>query len=106
MAEDIVGIEVCNALDWLIDAVSVMLLIMAGMSIHAENIIAQNAEYIHKKNSRGKFAWIYVALPVTALAVVIGLVTNAWSPIFPVIFLFCVLLVTVCKLLIEKRESK
>ncbi|MDO4305077.1 MAG: hypothetical protein Q4D94_14315 [Bacillota bacterium] len=37
---------------------------------------------------------------------VIGLVTNAWSPVFPIIFLFCVLLVTVCKLLIEKRESK
>ena len=64
------GSEICNALDWLIDAGSVMLLIMAGMSIHAENIIAQNAEYIHKKYSRGKFAWIYVALPATILAVV------------------------------------
>ena len=106
MAEDIVGIEVCNAFDWLIDAASVMLLIMAGMSIHAENIIAQNAEYIHKKNSRGKSAWIYAALPVTVLAVAAGLITNAWSPVFPVLFLFCVLLVTVCKLLIEKRESK
>lgn len=106
MAKDFVGSEVCNALDWLIDAVSVMLLIMAGMSIHAENIIAQNAAYVHKKNSRGKFAWIYAALPVTVLAVVTGFVTNAWSPVFPVIFLFCVLLVTVCKLLIEKRESK
>ena len=68
------------------------------MSIHAE--------YLHKKNLRGKSAWIYAALPVTALAVAAGLVTNAWSPVFPVICLFCVLLVTVCKLLIEKRESK
>lgn len=76
------------------------------MSIHAENIIAHNAEYLHKKNLRGKSAWIYAALPVTALAVAAGLVTNAWSPVFPVICLFCVLLVTVCKLLIEKRESK
>lgn len=106
MAKDIVGSEVCNALDWLIDAAAVMLLIMAGMSIHAENIIAQNTEYIHKKNSRGKFAWVYVALPATVLAVVVGIVTNAWSPVFPIIFLFCVLLITVCKLLIEKRESK
>ena len=106
MAKNIVGSEVCNALDWLTDAAAVMLLIMAGMSIHAENIIAHNAEYLHKKNLRGKSAWIYAALPVTALAVAAGLVTNAWSPVFPVICLFCVLLVTVCKLLIEKRESK
>ncbi len=106
MAKDIVGNEVCNALDWLMDAAAVMLLVMAGMSIHAENIIAQNTEYIHKKNSRGKFAWVYAALPATVLAVVMGIVTNAWSPVFPIIFLFCVLLVTVCKLLIEKRESK
>ena len=41
MAKDIVGSEVCNALDWLIDVTSVMLLIMSGMSIHAEKIIAQ-----------------------------------------------------------------
>ena len=106
MAKDIVGNEVCNALDWLMDAAAVMLLIMAGMSIHAENIIAQNTEYIHKKNSRGKFAWVYVALPATVLAVVIGLITNAWSPVFPIIFLFCILLVTVCKLLIERKEAK
>lgn len=106
IAKDIVGSEVCNALDWLIDAAAVMFLIMAGISIHAENIITQNTEYIHKKNSRSKFAWINIALPVTVLAVVIGLITNAWSPVFPIIFLFCVLLVTICKLLIEKREFK
>lgn len=101
-----VGSEVGNALVFLTNAAAVMLWIMAGMSIHAENIIARNTEYIHKKNSCGKFAWIYIALPVTVLAVVIGLVTNAWSPVFPIIFLFCALLVTVCKLLIEGKESK
>ncbi len=106
MVRDSAGSEVCNALDFLINAAAVMLWIMAGMSIHAENIISRNTEYINKKNSRGKFAWIYIALPVTVLAVVIGVVTNAWSPVFPVIFLFCVLLVIVCKLLIEKRDSK
>ncbi len=48
MAKDIVGSEVCNALDWLIDVTSVMLLIMAGMSIHAENIIAQGmCPFVH-----------------------------------------------------------
>lgn len=112
MLRDIVGDEVCNALVFLMNAAAVMLWIMAGTSIHAENIIARNTEYIHKKdsrdkkNSRSKFAWIYIALPVTVLAVVIGLITNAWSPVFPIIFLFCVLLVTVCKLLIEGKESK
>ncbi len=106
MVKDIVGSEVSNALDWLTDAAAVMLMIIAGISIHAENVIAQNAEYVTKKNSHGKFTWVYVALPVTVLAVVIGLATNAWSPVFPVIFLFCALLVTVCKLLIEKRDAK
>ncbi len=106
MANDIVGSEVCNALNWLIYAAGAMLWIMAGMSIHAENIIAQNAEYIHKKNSCSKFAWIYTALPVGILAVGIGLVTNAWSPVFPILFLICVLMVAVCKQSIEKRESK
>ena len=101
-----VGSEVGNALVFLTNSAAVMLWIMAGMSIHAENIIAQNAEYIHKKNSRSKFTWIYIALPVGILAVGIGLVTNAWSPIFPILFLICVLMVTVCKQSIEKRESK
>lgn len=106
MVKDAVGSEVCNALDWLIDAASVMLLIIAGIAIHVENIITRNADYIAKKNSRGKFTWVYIALPATVLAVLIGIATNAWSPVFPVIFLFCVLLVTVCKLLIERKESK
>ena len=106
MAESIIGREICNALNWFMDAAAVMLLIIAGTSIHAENIITQNAEYIKKKNTRGKFAWVYVALPITGIAVLIGVITNAWSPVFPIILLFCALLVTVCKLLIEKRDMK
>ena len=106
MVEDIISREVCNALNWFMDAAAVMLLIIAGISIHAENIITQNAEYIKKKNARGKFAWIYVALPITGIAILIGVITNAWSPVSPIILLFCALLVTVCKLLIEKRGIK
>ena len=106
MVENTISREVCNALNWFMDAAAVMLLIIAGTSIHAENIITQNAEYIKKKNSRGTFAWVYIALPITILAVLIGFITNAWSPVFPIIFLFCALLVTVCKLLIEKRDVK
>lgn len=105
MVENIISREVCNALNWFMDA-AVMLLIIAGISIHAENIITQNAEYIKKKNARGKFAWIYVALPITGIAILIGVITNAWSPVSPIILLFCALLVTVCKLLIEKRGIK
>ena len=106
MVENTISREVCNALNWFMDAAAVMLLIISGTSIHAENIITQNAEYIKRKNSRGKFAWVYIALPITILAVLIGFITNAWSPVFPIIFLFCALLVTVCKLLIEKRDVK
>ena len=106
MAENIIGREVCNALTWFMDAAAVILLIIAGTSIHAENIITQNAEYIKKKKTRGKFAWIYVALPITGIAILIGIITNAWSPVFPIILLFCALLVTVCKLLIEKRDME
>lgn len=106
MVQGIIGREVCNALIWFIDAFSAVLLMIAGSSIHSENIITQNAEYIKKKNSRGKFAWVYIALPITILAVLIGFITNAWSPVFPIIILFCALLVTVCKLLIEKRDVK
>lgn len=103
---DIVGNEVCNALNWLINASSVMLFIIAGTSIHAENIITQNAEYIKKKFSRSKFMWIYATLPVTVLAILAGIITNAWNPVFPIIFLLCILLITLCKLIIEGRNSK
>ena len=106
MVENIISREVCNALNWFMDAAAVMLLIIAGISIHAENIITQNAEYIKKKNARGKFAWVYVALSITGIAILIGVITNAWSPVSPIILLFCALLVTVCKLLIEKRGIK
>jgi len=40
MIERVVGNETCNALDWFVDAASVMLLILAGVSIRSENIIA------------------------------------------------------------------
>lgn len=105
MFKNIIGNEVRNAAEWIIDAVSVVLLIIAWFSIHAEKIIAQNDEYIKKKQSRGKFAWIYAAIPVTAAAVWAGFATNGWSPYVPVVILLCILLVTVCKLLIEKRDS-
>lgn len=106
VAENIIGNEARNALEWVMDAVAVMLLIIARVSIHVENIIAQNDAYLTKKDSRGRFMWIYAALPVTAMAIWAGYVTNAWSPYAPIMILFCVLLVTVCKLLIEKKDFR
>lgn len=55
MVESVVGKEVCNALDWFLDAASVMLFIIAGISIHGENIITQNAQYMEKRNAKRKF---------------------------------------------------
>ena len=74
--------------------------------MRAESLIANNGEHALKSEKRGKHAWIYAALPVTALLVVIGLLTNVWSPAMPIIVLFCALLVTVCKLIIESRGMK
>jgi uncharacterized membrane protein YhaH (DUF805 family) len=93
------------ALSGVLDAVWISLVILAGFALHAERIIAQNTEYMKKKSKEGKYAWIYIALPVTALAVAIGIFTNVWSPVVPIIALFCALLVTVCKILLEGRNK-
>lgn len=98
--------NVSNGLSWIFHAGWVALFILAGIAIHAENMIAQNTQYMSNKSRKGQFTWVYMALPVTAIAVVIGILTNAWSPVIPIIVLLCILLVTVCKLLIERRNSK
>lgn len=95
-----------DAISCILQAIWLSLVILAGIALHAESIIAQNTEYMQKKDKKGKYTWIYVALPVTAFAVAIGIFTNAWSPLVPIIILFCALLVTLCKLLIEGRNSK
>lgn len=52
IVKDIVGSEMRNAVNWVMNTASVMFFIIAGTSIHAENIITQNTEYITKKTSR------------------------------------------------------
>jgi Predicted transcriptional regulators len=94
-----------NGLAWILDAGWLSLFILSGLSLHAESMIAQNAQYMSSKNKKGRFAWVYVALPVTIAAVAIGIITNVWNPYIPIILLFCLLLITVCKLLIERRNS-
>ncbi|WP_312649603.1 helix-turn-helix domain-containing protein [Aminipila sp.] len=94
------------ALSWVLHAIWLSLVILAGLALNAESIIAQNAEYMQRKARKGKYTLVYIALPITALTVAIGIFTDAWNPIVPIIALFCVILATVCNLLIEERSSK
>lgn len=97
------GQTVCNVFEWIAHTVWLALIIWAGMSMHIDSIIITNTERVRKNVHMKRYRWIYVALPFTALAVLIGIITNAWSPYAPIIILFCCLLVTTCKLLIESR---
>lgn len=97
------GQTACNVFEWVADTVWLALIIWAGMSMHIDNMIIKNTEHAPKSGHMERYRWIYAALPVTVAAVFIGIITNAWSPYAPIIILFCCLLVTTCKLLIESR---
>lgn len=100
------GQTACNVFEWIADTVWLALIIWSGMSMYIDSTIIKNAEHTSKSGHMKRYRWIYVALPFTVLAVLIGIITNAWSPYAPIIILFCCLLVTTCKLLIESREEK
>ncbi len=97
------GQTACNVFEWTADTVCLALIMWAGMRMHTDAIVIKNAEQTPPVGYRKRYRWIYMALPVTALAVLIGLTTNAWNPYAPVLILFCCLLVTTCKLWIEGR---
>ena len=97
------GQTVGNVFGWIADTAWLALFIWAGMSMHIDSIIIKNTEHTPKSGHMKRYRWVYMALPVTVIAVLIGIVTNAWSPYAPIIILFCSLLVTTCKLLIERR---
>lgn len=99
------GRTACNVFEWIADTVWSALIIWAGMSMHIDSIIIKNTEHTPKSGNMRRYRWIYMALPITVAAVLIGMITNAWSPYAPVIILFCCLLVTTCKLFIESREK-
>ncbi len=99
------GQTACNVFEWIADTVWLALIIWAGMSMHMDSIIIKNTEHTPKSGHMTRYRWVYMALPVTVVAVLIGMITNAWSPYAPIIILFCCLLVTTCKLLIESREK-
>ncbi len=96
------GQTVFMIFEWVADTTWLALIIWAGMSMHIDSIIIKNTEHTPKSGNMKRYRWIYAALPVTVIAVLIGIITNAWSPYAPIIILFCCLLVTTCKLLIER----
>ena len=103
--ESYFGQTVCNVFEWVANTVWLALIIGAGMSMHIDSVIIKNTEHTPETGQRKRYRWIYMALPVTVIAVLVGIITNAWSPYAPIIILFCCLLVTTCKLLIESREK-
>lgn len=92
-----------NVSGWVADTAWMALIIWAGMSMHVDSIIIRNTQHTPESGHRKRYRWIYMALPVTAAAVLIGVITNAWSPYAPIMILFCCLLVTTCKMMIESR---
>lgn len=94
-----------DVFEWLASTVWLALIIGAGFSMHIDSNIINNTEPIPQNSKMKQYSWVYVALPVTAIAVLIGAITNVWSPYAPIIILFCCLLVTTCKLFIESREK-
>lgn len=99
------GQTACNVFEWVADTAWLALIIWAGISMHIDSIIIKNTEQTPKSSHMKRYRWIYAALPVTVIAVLIGIITNAWSPYAPIIILFCCLLVTTCKLFIESRDK-
>lgn len=100
------GQTVCNVFEWGADTAWIALIMWAGMSMHVDSIIINNTEHTPKSGHMKRYRWIYMALPVTVIAVLIGIITGAWSPYAPIIVLFCCLLVTTCKLLIERGKNE
>ena len=92
-------------LEWITDAAGIALTMWAVLSVTAENRIVRNTEGIPRRGHR-KYGYLYWAIPVTALAFLIGSVANTWNPMVPLLVLLCALLITLCRLLAERRDSK
>lgn len=100
-----IGYNIGFTLEWFLHALWISLIIMAGSAFHSESILAHNSEYLQKIVSKGKHTWVYLAIPITVLAVLVGIYMNTWNPVIPIIILFSILLVNVCKLLLESRNK-
>ena len=92
-------------LEWITDAAGIALSMWAVMSVTAENRIVRNTEGIPRRGDR-RYGWLNWAIPVTILLFLIGSVANTWNAMVPLLVLLCALLITVCRLLAERRDSK
>lgn len=100
------GQTASHVFGWVVDTAWMALIIWAGMSMYVDSVIIKNARHAPESGHMKRYRWVYMALPVTVAAVLTGVITNAWSPYAPIIILFCCLLVTTCKLLIESRGER
>lgn len=98
------GDSIGNSIDWAIDAIWIGLFIIGGRALYYDNFIRNSVGTTGETKKKRRYRWVYVALPMTIIAVMIAFVTNIFSPVMPIIVLFCALLVTTCKLLIEGKE--
>ncbi len=71
------GQTACNVFEWVADTAWLALIIWAGMSMYIDSIIIKNTEHTPKSGHMKGYRWIYMALPVTVVAVLIGIITNA-----------------------------
>lgn len=98
------SVSFCNFLASILDAISITMFIWACISMNIDNTIIKNTQK-YTKSKKEQYSWVYKALPVTIIAVIIGIFTNAWSPYAPIIILFCALLITNCKILLESENK-
>lgn len=81
------------------DVLAIGIFLLCGLLLKTDKFIMNKME----EGSRASNAWLYAALPITVIAVVIGFFSNVWSPIMPIIFFACILLYKLYK---EKNERK
>lgn len=81
------------------DVLAIGIFLLCGLLFKTDRFIMNKME----EGSRTSNTWLYAALPITVIAVIIGFFSNAWSPIMPMIFFGCILLYKLYK---EKGERK
>ena len=98
IGENINKIIVMN-IETFVDVLALGIFLLCGLLLKTDRFIMNKME----EGSRASNAWLYAALPITVIAVIIGFFSNAWSPIMPIILFSCILLYKLYK---EKSERK
>lgn len=91
--------SITTNLEIFVGVLAIGLFLLCGLSFKADKFIMNKME----EGSRASNAWLYAALPITVVAVIIGIFTYAWSPTVPIIVFGCILLYKSYK---EKSERK